>query len=376
MILPVSMTICILLVYILIMIFLLLGLTRLKPSFRHEFSVNEKVSLIIPYRNEAENLPLLLGDLMQQSYPEALFEVILINDHSTDGSGEIATSLVQDQPGFTSLELPAGVQGKKEALAMGISRVKNPWIIQTDADCRVGTDFLASHMAFLEENPSDLVAGLVTTWKGRGGLLEAFERLDMFGLTGAGAGSFSLGRPLMCSGANLLYSRNLYLETRKFDPADKLASGDDMFMLIGARKLKRKIRFNVHKNSMVRTSPVESPGALMRQRIRWGGKSASYRMWDIQFLALVVALASFGILLSPLWIRISETLPGWLIRAIAAKLILDFSILAFVAGKTGQGKTLWWFLPVTLLYYLYMPVLVVGSLLKPGSWKGRAFSKG
>ncbi len=66
----------------------------------------------------------------------------------------------------------------------------------------------------------------------------------MFGLTGAGAGSFSLGRPLMCSGANLFYSRDLYLDTRPFDPVDKMASGDDMFMLIGARKLKRKISFN------------------------------------------------------------------------------------------------------------------------------------
>ncbi|MFH0757114.1 MAG: glycosyltransferase [Bacteroidota bacterium] len=371
--LPVSITLFILIIYILVIFFLFLGLLLLKKPSGDSTAGKEKVTVVIPFRNEADHLPGLINDLVRQNYPEELFFVILVNDHSTDGSGLMAASLVEAYKRFSCLDLPWGRNGKKEAIALAVESSKTTWIIQTDADCRVGPEFIAAHISFLEEHPSDLVAGFVTTWTRRGGFLEAFQRLDMFGLTGTGAGSYPYGRPLMCSGANLLYSKGLYLDTRLFDPADKTPSGDDMFMLIGARKLNRRISFNPGKKVQVSTSPVRSPGALIRQRIRWGGKSARYRTGDIQILAVVVALASFGVLFSPVWIISEPACAGWLLPAMGVKLIVDFLMLAAVAGKTGQGRTLLWFFPVWMVYCLYMPVVIIGSLLLGTTWKGRAF---
>ena len=65
------------------------------------------------------------------------------------------------------------------------------------------------------------MAGLVTTRKDQGWLFEAFERLDLLGLVGFGAGSFHFRRAIMCNGANLAYSKDLYLESRQFDPVGK-----------------------------------------------------------------------------------------------------------------------------------------------------------
>ena len=369
--LPVSITFLILIPYVLVMGFLFLGLLCLRRPQEKVPSGKGKVAVVVPFRNEAAHLPGLINDMARQSCSGERFCVILVNDHSTDGSYQIATSLVEKHDNFSCLDLPEGMRGKKDAISHAISSAETDWILQTDADCRVGTAFISSHLSFLEDHPSELVAGLVTTENRGGGFLEAFQRLDMFGLTGAGAGSYPYGRPLMCSGANLLYSRSLYMDTRTFDPADKTASGDDMFLLIGARKLKRKISFNPDERALVSTSPVKGPGALLRQRMRWGGKSVYYGMGDIQILAVLVALASFGLLFSLVWMILEPSSTVWLIPAAGMKLLADFLILAAVSKKAGQESTLWWFLPVWIVYAFYMPVVIVGSLFRGASWKGR-----
>ena len=271
-----------------------------------------KVSVIIPFHNEAENLPFLVRDLLAQSYPKNMYEVVYVDDHSDDGSGSVLDSMVSGIPGFSHLALLPGMSGKKAALYHGIQHASYERLIQVDADCRLGPQFIASHMAFLDKHPSDLVAGLLITSKGKGGFLEAFERLDLMALAGTGAGSFAFGRPMMCSGANLAYSRDLYMETRVFDPVETCESGDDMFLMIGARKLNRTLAFNTACEACVETAPVPSFRALLSQRIRWGAKSTRYGMADIQMLALLVALTNLTVLMMSLWILLFTEEWPWL----------------------------------------------------------------
>lgn len=369
MLIPFVVTLSVILVYIFFVSVLLSGLTRLKIPVKTRPAGYEEVSVIVPFRNEASNLPAIIGDLHRQSWPGDLLNVILVNDHSTDDSYEIANRLINEVPGFICLDLPLGVSGKKAALYLAVTHARTRWIIQTDADCRVGPDFITAHMTFLEENPSDLVAGLVTTRAGRGNFLEGFERLDLLGLTGAGAGSFFYGRPLMCSGANLLYSRELYIETRQYDPVDKSASGDDMFLLIGARKLDRTISFNPCRMSLVTTGTVPDLRSLVRQRIRWGAKSVYYKMRDIQMMALVVVMTNLLLLVSPVWMILFQGSYRWFLPLFGIKTIIDFLLILVSAGYTGQRASLRWFLPGTIFYYPFMLVVIAGSLLGRSSWK-------
>ncbi len=370
--LPVSITFFTLLFYSLVMLLLFFGLLRIKPSSVKKPVQQEAVSVVIPFRDEAENLPGLIGDLSRQTYSGNTFSVILVNDHSVDGSAEMVDSLIKGKPGFSCLYLPDGMGGKKAAIATALSVVQTPWIIQVDADCSITPGFIASHMDLLKAQPSDLVAGLVTTRDGQNSFLAAFERLDMLGMTGAGAGSYYFERPMMCSGANLLYSQELYRDTRKFDPVEKTASGDDMFMLIGARKLGKKISYNTDPVAMVKTGNARSVRSFIQQRIRWGGKSVHYRMTDIQGLALLVALSSLGVLLLPIWLILCPGSAVWLVSAVGVKTGIDFLMLHAITGRTGQRQTLWWFLPVMVLYYPYMVMVTGGSILHRSRWKGRS----
>lgn len=332
------------------------------------------VSLVIPFRNEEEHLPGLLADLLRQDYPTEWMEIIFVDDHSTDRSAEMLSHLIPSSSHLRCIHLPEGYSGKKKALEYAISEAKFDRIIQTDADCRVGPGFIRSHLSFLEERPADLVAGLVTTRKekGRGGVfLRAFERLDMLSLVGTGAGSFRYRFPVMCSGANLSYSRQLYLDTRAFDPSARVASGDDMFLMIGARKLGRPLAFLDAREAMVYTAPVQSPAELLRQRIRWGGKSVHYRMTDIQMVALLVALTNLLVLLSITLLLTGQAAGPSVPAALSLKTVTDFILLFRITGLTGQRATLWWFLPVAAIYYLYFPLVLAGSMVLAVSWKGR-----
>lgn len=328
------------------------------------------VTLIIPFRDEKSKLSDLVKDLSQQSYPEDLFEVIFVNDHSRDGSETMLNNLINENSRFSCLDLPDNGQGKKEALLYAVQHAKSEWIIQTDADCRLGPDFIASHMAFLETHPSDMVAGLVTTSNGTGSFLESFERLDLLSLVGTGAGSFHFGRPLMCNGANLAYSRLLYLETRQFEPAG-IPSGDDMFLMIGARKLGKTLSYNANLASMVKTLPVGGTGELIRQRIRWGSKTMYYKMIHIQVLALLVGITNLLMLALPLLLMLVSGYWPWLLAAFVIKTTVDYYMLFRITGYTDQRKSLWAFLPVTLLYYIYHGVILTGILFRRSGWKGR-----
>ena len=331
---------------------------------------SRSVSVVVPFKNEDENLRGLLDDFTRQSYPVEHLEIIFVDDHSRDASATILASITGKNMQFRYLSLPPGMSGKKRALAYGIQHAENDWIIQVDADCRLGPGFISAHMAFLEKHPSDLVAGIVSTRSGRGSFMEAFERLDILALAGIGAGSFSLGRPMMCSGANLSYSRELYRETRSFDPETRVASGDDMFMMIGARKLGKTLSFMTNRESIVRTEPQKDLRSLITQRIRWGSKTGRYKMLDIQLLALLVSLANITMLLMPLWIILYSGWWPWLAGAYLFKTLADFMLLFRMTGISGARSDLKLFLPVSLLYYPYF------MLTLPGVFRGRTVWKG
>lgn len=327
------------------------------------------LSVIVPYRNEADYLPALMKDLADQTYPGEMYEIILVDDHSADDSYPLVESIAGKEARFHSLQLPTGQSGKKAALFHGIDRAKYDWIIQVDADCRVGPRFLASHMAFLKAHPSDLVAGVVSTGKEKGSFWEVFERLDLLSMSGVAAGSFSAGRPMLCSGANLAYSRELYLETRSFDPEASVASGDDMFLMIGARKLGRKLSYMTDRDSQVLTKAAGNLRSLLSQRIRWGSKTSRYQMADIQLLAVLVSLVNISVLLMPLWLVLFVQAWPWLILALLVKSLADFLILRRMTGMTGTREDLKKFIPVSLLYYPFFLVTVLGALPGRSRWK-------
>jgi cellulose synthase/poly-beta-1,6-N-acetylglucosamine synthase-like glycosyltransferase len=369
--LPLIILLLILYGYILIILLFFLEMDQEAEPDPGPQNFRSAVSIVVPFRNEQDQLPGLIEDLSGQTYPEELTEILFVDDHSMDDSPALLASLTAKKEHIHCLALPPGVTGKKKALALGIQHAKNERIIQVDADCRLDAGFVAAHMSFLEKDPADLVAGLVTTRKEKGNFLEIFDRLEILALMGSAAGSFNLKRPMMCSGANFSYSRELYWETRPFDPEDKLASGDDMFLMIGARKLGRRLAFITSSKSVVRTAPRRALGSMLVQRIRWASKAGKLKMPDIQLMALLVVLTNVSVFLMPLWFLLYPAWWPWIAGAWLLKTLADFLLLFKVSGICGSRSDLKVFLPVSFFYYPYFLAILLGAMWIRPSWKGK-----
>lgn len=342
--------------------------TQTLPPVQAE-QVTVKVALIIPIRNEAAHLNALCGDLLSQDRDDKEFEVVFVDDHSTDRSAIVLEKFCGEHAHCRLIRLPEGVTGKKHAIAAGVKEATGAWIIQSDADCRLPVGFISGHTGYAAGG-ADLVAGPVlvdpgdTMW-GR------FEALEHLGLTATSLAAAAAGRPVMCSGANLSYSKHVYLASEENLLSVPHASGDDVFLLAEAKKHHRQIEFSAAPGMVVRTSPTPGPLAFLRQRIRWGSKARYYRDTDMAVLAVLVWLANTllaGFLFASLFF---EGVFWLFLAALLLKSFSEFLLLHVVAQRLGQKPLLRIFPVAALFYYFYIAVAGILAMAGSFTWKGR-----
>ncbi|WP_375417625.1 glycosyltransferase [uncultured Hymenobacter sp.] len=336
-----------------------------------------KFSVLIAARNEAPNLPALLADLTGQSLPPSQFEILVIDDHSTDATPAIIRQAAQTSPFRLRLlqlaQLPNQPTGKKAALAAALPLARAPWVVCTDADCRVGPGWLAAYAALLRRQPDARFISGPVQLTGTASLLQKLVGLEFAGLVGVGAATLAAGRPTMCNGANLAYRPDMFQAVGGFAGNELIASGDDEFLL---HKIQAAFPGTVHflaaPAAIVRTAAPPNLRALLRQRVRWASKwryyqSAAPRRLAVLVLAANVALGA-GLLVGLFW----PALRPWVGAAWLVKLGADAWFLWPVLGFFGRRR---WLALVPLLQLAYGPyALGVGLAgLRGGyEWKGRA----
>jgi len=301
------------------------------------------------------------------------YEVIFVNDHSDDGSATYLFEICRIRESFSFFSLDYGVSGKKQAIDMGCSLAKGNWIIQADADCRLPVSFISSHADLSSLGHAVLIAGPVLIESGKG-MWSCLESIEMMSLTGTGMASFLLGRPVMCSGANLSYSKAFYERVRKELLKVPSASGDDMFLLMQAKKLDKGMAYLDSFEHLVTTPVNRSIISFIFQRVRWGAKARFYSDRDFLFLSMIVWLTNATIFLYlvgsffiPLLLPVF--LVSWIIKA-----LVDFRFLYLVARVFRVTRQLKWFPLAALLYYFY--VTIAGFMAMHGryNWKKRSYS--
>ncbi len=327
-------------------------------------------SVIVPFRNEELRLRDILHDLSVQDYPAGNTEIILVNDHSGDGSAAIAQEYSNRFGHFSLIHLPDGESGKKAALEAGVRAAANEYIVTTDADCRAGRQWLSSMASFCRDFSPALVIGPVVTVNRDESFLDYFQQLESLSLTGAGSASALGGKPIFCSGANLCYRREAFTGLR--DPMLKaVASGDDTFLLL---QMKRLYRYNIRvlksKQALITTPTEGSLKDFLRQRWRWISKSVHYRDREIVYAAWVVMLANLAMPVSALCFAVG-CFP-WLFPVVwGVKLGADGWFISTLSAFYGVKFRPGYYLLAGILYPFYLMVAVAGGMLLPVEWKGR-----
>ncbi len=168
------------------------------------------VSVIIPLRNEARNVERLVNALARQNYPPSLYEVIFIDDFSTDSTWNELEKHRHRLPDSTLLRSSdyiteeKNLAFKKKAIEAGIRQAKGDLIMTTDADCTFQPGWINSAARFYETSRARCIAGPVRIRPGSG-FLTLFQALDFLSLQGITAGAIRQKYHVMANGANFIY---------------------------------------------------------------------------------------------------------------------------------------------------------------------------
>jgi glycosyltransferase involved in cell wall biosynthesis len=367
----------IILVYCLAIIALIYGFTKVNSFDYLGLKPKTKFSIVVPFRNEAENLPILLTSLSKLNYPNDLFEVILVDDASDlrltindfrperQRTGEaFQISLIDN---IRSSNSP-----KKDALSTAIQTVKNDWIITTDADCVVNENWLSALDNYIQLHDVSMIAGAVT-YDCEDSFLHHFQQLDLASLQGATIGSFGLKKGFMCNGANFTYTKSFFQELNGFEGNDGIASGDDVFLLQKAiARFPEKVHYLKSENTIVVTKPLDDWKSLFYQRVRWASKTASYQSSFGKGLGLVVFGGNLAWVLGfGFWVLGLTPILN-IILIFFLKFVVDAVLIYRANCFLNKNRMRYLFLG-SLLYPFFSVSVAFYSLFGKYEWKGRRF---
>jgi cellulose synthase/poly-beta-1,6-N-acetylglucosamine synthase-like glycosyltransferase len=329
------------------------------------------ISVIIAFRNEASNLEALLSSLKKQVYPAALYEIILVNDHSDDGSDVLVGHFCQTNPSFILTSNEGEVTGKKSAIKTGLNIASHELIVTTDADCTMSKYWLATIARFYNEKNPDMIIGLVDIISGSR-FFEKFQEVEFLSLIASGAGAAAGQKPIYCNAACFAFKKSLYKSMD--DPFQEgITSGDDtLFMHAVKKNRKKSIMLLKSAEAIVVTHGLAKWSGYFNQRQRWISKSSHYRDPDTIYTALIVFLVNLCLIVSVTVFILGRNY--WLFPVLyMAKTLTDFlflrSFLRFYSKKLPVIR----FMEYSMIYPFYAIFFAIAGLLFGYNWKGRRF---
>ncbi len=341
------------------------------------FRASQKVSILVPARNEEDYIAACIQSILHQNYPAHLIEVVVIDDHSTDATVSIIQGINDVRVKVLHLadfiEESSSSSFKKRAIETGMQAATGSLILTTDADCIVKENWLSLITSFYEYNNLKFVAAPVNFFKEKN-LLEKFQSLDFLGMmcvTGAGIHRRFMN---MCNGANLAYSKETFYEVNGFEGIDQVASGDDMLLMQKiAKRFPDQIGYLKNNEATVCTEAKPTLKTFTDQRIRWASKSNAYKEWKVTFILAMVFFFCCNIILSFLLIPFVGWTMFWLFGIqVLIKGVMDFFFLRMMCHFFDRKDLMRVFLPSLFMHIVYIAIIgTMGNLVKEYEWKGR-----
>jgi cellulose synthase/poly-beta-1,6-N-acetylglucosamine synthase-like glycosyltransferase len=344
-----------------------------------------KISIIIPARNEEQNIKHCLDSINDQSYPKEWYEVLVVDDHSTDSTASIIQQYPSNNVQLIQLQQILGGNAinsyKKKAIETAIGLSAGELIVTTDADCIVPQNWLQTIATFYRQTGAAFIAMPVCFTKPHN-FLEIFQSLDFMTLQGITGASVHQRIHSMCNGANMAYTKKVFEAVNGYKGIDSIASGDDMLLM---HKIYQhdpgKLFFLKSKAVIVQTAPMHTWRDFFNQRIRWASKADQYNDKRIFAVLMLVYLFNVLLLLLPVLSGFNNnqfSIAGYNCSIFTAwamlvlfKTMVELIFLYPVARFFSKQRLLWFF-PVAQPFHVFYTV-IAGWLGKFGSyqWKER-----
>lgn len=336
------------------------------------FRPNTSVTVLIPARDEAANIGACLRSIFRNNYPERLLQLLVLDDHSTDTTAEIARANGAEVLRLAAHPPPPGTLGfKKHAITTGVHHARGELIVCTDADCIVPPDWLRLLVAAYETERADFIAAPVAFTAERTPF-QRFQSLDFLGMMGITAAGIHTRAYYMGNGANLAYPKRIFGAVGGFGD-DPYASGDDMLLLERIRRQPNaRIFYLKNAQATVLTRPAEDWSAFFKQRLRWGTKTSGYQDKALKWRLGVAWICCWSIALNTLLGLISYQFFLLALVQFGGKALSDWRLLRSTSHYFGRPELLRAYLRAELWHLRY--ILSVGTasvFVRRYEWKGR-----
>lgn len=342
----------------------------------NEYIPKTKISVIIPARNEDKNIGKCIDAIAAQTYPAGLMEIIVVDDHSADKTKETAEkALSRIKINSKVISTPENVQGKKGAITEAVQNSSGDLLVITDADCQSGNKWLSAIECEYQKTGAYMLYGPVQI-VAETGFIGCFQSLELCGLSLLSGAGIKAGVPLLCSGANMAYTRKLFEDIGGFQGIDNTPTGDDILLMFKAyKKYPGKIDYIKSKDAIVSTLAQKSFKDFMSQRIRWTSKGLKSGNSINSAVSMLVFSSNFFSVAAIIFSIIYMKLFPVLVFAIIAKSIADLLLLIFGTDFFNKKKLLWLFPFAEIFTMLYISWVGIAANFTSYNWKGRHYKR-
>ncbi|MGZ3861802.1 MAG: glycosyltransferase [Bacteroidia bacterium] len=357
-------------IFITVSIFILIS--QEKENINVSYAPSTPTTIIIPCRNEGQNVVKCLEGIASQDFPGSLLQIIVADDFSTDNTFSVAEAFLKAH--FENYQvLRSTSEGKKSAILQAMQVATGKIIITRDADTvTISNVWLKGVIHHFEKNNCDLLISPAIL-SGNNSFLSTFQQFENLAITSIGTAMAKVKLPFVCSGANLAYKKEAFLKTEPYKDNLNTASGDDMFVLKYFYKAGLKIESDTGAGTPVFTPAEASLKKMLYQRLRWASKTGKINTLPVVFTGLLVLIVNLLTLPVLCLCFINSSYCWFGLFTLTLKFIIDF-LLLFLSTRMYQQKVSWFWLPFAFLFNsMYVPLVVGASVFVKPTWKSRRF---
>ncbi|PID29483.1 MAG: hypothetical protein CR982_02680 [Candidatus Cloacimonadota bacterium] len=339
------------------------------------------LSIVIPACNEEEVIERTVKSIDNQNYPKSKFEIIVVNDRSTDRTLEILESLKEKISNLSIITITDKVEGvspKKNALKTGVINSKYNYIVSSDADCFYHENWLRLYGEKAIEDHG-VVAGMSVFYKESFSswfekLWQGFNTTDFIAHSLVAAGAMGNNRALTCNASNMMFKKNLYIKSGNRATLLNVTSGDDFFLIQTAEKEGESLEFIVDPDHVVRTEPSKTLSELFDQRARWASKMTIGTPYILTFIYTLFFMYSFTFLY-PLMAIFDLFDIMFYIFVISGKVFCDLSFNFYGYGRFNLKPDLISFILYQIFNMPFNIISVAKGNLYGFVWKGEKYRR-
>ncbi len=340
-----------------------------KRSFNEtNASYVNKFTVVIPAKDEAENIGNCLQALLNQDFDQTRFEILVMNDSSVDQTVAICNSFTKLHTHIRVCDVVEtnDLVGKANAIDQAISLAQNELIVICDADCQPNRQWLSAiDKQFLAE--IDVVSGFTLLAEKKRSIFGVLQNIDWIFLLGMGASAARFGRPISCIGSNLAFRKSLYVSVGGYKALGFSITEDLALYKRFAKDVPKAFSFAIVPESINWSKPMPTFKEFYKQRKRWVLGSFDLNLFGGVLLGLALLAHAM-----PLYSIFS----GQHVLPFIGLLLTDAIILSYFFSLLKQ-RNLILFLPIYFVFYFasLAAIPIVLCFARQVEWKGRVYNR-